>query len=231
MKSPFPGMDPFLEDKAEWSSVHTWLIAELASELGNVVTPHFFVRIEQRVYITVPDRPGDKGVIVPDMFIMSDPKSPADSTATMANAIMTPTLVEPATDLEIHDRYIEIRDVRNREVVTTIELLSPFNKAPGHQGYDAFQRKRRQVMASPVHWIELICYGRENGRWNCSDAAIIMRYSNEAALPARLKCGHLIYATGCRSSACRYATLFPMCRSICRRRLTKFTRAPIMPIV
>ena len=155
MKSPFPGMDPFLEDKAEWPSVHTWLIAELATELGNAVAPDFFVRIEQRVYITALDNPDDKGVIAPDVFIMSDPVYPSSSTTTMAAAIMTPTLVEPASDLEIYDRYIEIRDVRNREIITTIELLSPFNKAPGHQGYDAFQRKRRQVMASPVHWIEI----------------------------------------------------------------------------
>lgn len=155
MKSPFPGMDPFLEDKAEWPSVHAWLIAELATNLGDVVAPNFFVRIEQRVYITAPDNPDDRGMVIPDIFVISDPVHPSDSAMTMVTAIKTPMLVEPVSDLEIHDRYLEIRDVRNREIVTTIELLSPFNKAPGHQGYDVFQRKRRQIMASPVHWIEI----------------------------------------------------------------------------
>ena len=55
----------------------------------------------------------------------------------------------------IHDRYIEVRDAHSREVVATIEVLSPFNKQPGAQGYKAFQEKRIDVMASSVHWIEI----------------------------------------------------------------------------
>ena len=67
-----------------------------------------------------------------------------------------PTLLE-IRDLapEVHDRYIEIRTPRNGEVITIIELLSPFNKRPGAQGFQAFQEKRREVMASHTHWIEI----------------------------------------------------------------------------
>ena len=155
MNSPFPGMDPFLEDTVEWSTVHAWLITEMSSQLAEAVSPNFFVRIEQRVYIVSSDDPLNRQQIVPDVYIIRE--SPAAATAVSASppAIHPPTLVEPVYSLETRDRYIEIRDTRSREVVTTIELLSPFNKTPGHQGFDAFQEKRQQVMASQVHWLEI----------------------------------------------------------------------------
>ncbi len=157
MHAPFPGMDPFLENRFEWPSVHTWLITEIASQLGDDISPDFFVRIEQRVYITAQeqDNPEEKWQMVPDIFIATEPVRQLVEPVVATAAVETPTLVEPVYDLEIRDRYIEIRDTLSREVVTTIELLSPFNKALGHEGYDAFQKKRRQVMASKVHWLEI----------------------------------------------------------------------------
>lgn len=155
MKSPFPGMDPYLEDRSRWSSVHTRLIVSMSDQLADAVAPHFFVEIEQRVYIITPDDPETRVQIVPDLYAVLERQGEQRVSAAASGAIMTPTLVEPLYELEIRDRYIEIRDTESREVVATLELLSPFNKTPGNVGYDAFQRKRRQVMASNVHWIEV----------------------------------------------------------------------------
>jgi hypothetical protein len=63
-------------------------------------------------------------------------------------------LVDPH-EPEVRDRYLEIWDAQNRDVVTTIEILSPRNKAPGTPGREAFLRKRAAVMASTAHWIEI----------------------------------------------------------------------------
>lgn len=68
---------------------------------------------------------------------------------------MTPTLVEPLYELEVTERWIEIRDKRDREVVTVIELLSPFNKAKNTAGRAAFLRKRNNVMLTRTHWVEI----------------------------------------------------------------------------
>lgn len=65
------------------------------------------------------------------------------------------TSVELVFDLEMHDLYIEIHDAQSSEVVTTIEIISPFNKVPGSIGREQFLRKRRAVMSSPAHWIEI----------------------------------------------------------------------------
>jgi hypothetical protein len=64
-------------------------------------------------------------------------------------------MVEPLVEEEVHDRYLEIRDTRTRAVITTIEILSPYNKAAGTRGREAFLRKRQAVLASLTHWIEI----------------------------------------------------------------------------
>jgi hypothetical protein len=69
--------------------------------------------------------------------------------------ITQPTIVTARFPEEIRQRYLEIRDARNHTVVAVIEVLSPTNKVASGPGHDAFGRKRRDVMASPVHWLEI----------------------------------------------------------------------------
>jgi hypothetical protein len=152
MPSPFPGMDPFLEEPGEWPDLHNRMITTVSEMLAERVAPNFFVRIEQCVYITTPD---DllRQQVVPDLYLIRG--SQEQSTGMISEAITTPTLVEPLYELEVRERYLEIHDARSREVVTTIELLSPSNKVPGTKGQEAFQRKRQAVLASPTHWLEI----------------------------------------------------------------------------
>ena len=55
-----------------------------------------------------------------------------------------------------HERlsYVEIRDRRDRELVTVVELLSPSNK---HAGPDREQylAKRMDILNAPVHLVEI----------------------------------------------------------------------------
>jgi hypothetical protein len=152
-QSPFPGMDPFLEERTKWSGVHARLIVAISDQLAEKVAPAFYVDIEQRVYIVSPDDPHERQQIVPDVYLIKEQQTQYAQPA--ASTIVTPTLVELGYDLEIRDRYLQIRDAENHEVITTIELLSPFNKTIGAQGYEAFQQNRRQVMASKTHWLEV----------------------------------------------------------------------------
>ncbi|MFN8488365.1 MAG: DUF4058 family protein [Caldilineaceae bacterium] len=150
--SPFPGMDPFLEDGAEWSTVHAWLIPTLAEQLAAQVSPHFSVKIEQRIYMATSDEQRQQ-TIIPDVYIIRE--SPKATERYAAATITPPVLVEPTYEPLTRHRYIEIRDKQNRALITTIELLSPFNKSPGTQGRNDFMEKRRTVMQSDVHWVEI----------------------------------------------------------------------------
>lgn len=151
--SPFAGMDPFLEHPNLWASIHTRLIVALSQQLADQLAPHFYVAIEQRVYNISPDEPAYRQPIVPDVNLVSAPCSSGMTTPT--GAIAPSVVVEPLYDLEIQERYLEIRDMHSHEVVTVIELLSPFNKAAVSPEFDAFRHKRQAVMGSRTHWLEI----------------------------------------------------------------------------
>lgn len=50
MSSPFPGMNPHLENPVLWREVHKLLIAELARTLNSQLDTRYRVAIEERVY-------------------------------------------------------------------------------------------------------------------------------------------------------------------------------------
>src|SRR4029077_19013850 len=59
----------------------------------------------------------------------------------------------PALDVE-RLAFVEIRDRRNRELVTVVELLSPSNKRPGSDR-DQYLAKREQILGSSAHLGEI----------------------------------------------------------------------------
>lgn len=151
MAGPFPGMDPYLEEPAEWPDLHSRLITAISDALAARVAPAYIVRIEQRVYIATADDPG-RQASAPDIDLV---RGPGPGQGATPAAISTPTLVEPLDDLEIRDRFIEVLDARNRTVVATLEVLSPANKTLGAHGREQFGRKRHAILASAAHWVEI----------------------------------------------------------------------------
>ena len=55
MPSPFPGMDPYLEQPTFWSSFHSRLIVALADVLAPQLRPNYYVEVETRVYTDTAD--------------------------------------------------------------------------------------------------------------------------------------------------------------------------------
>ena len=51
MPSPFPGMNPFLEQNLVWHDFHERLIPLIADMLAAQVDPAFVVKIDERIYI------------------------------------------------------------------------------------------------------------------------------------------------------------------------------------
>ncbi len=153
MPSPFPGMDPYLEDSSRWADFHPTFIVTLRRHLSRLVSPNFHVDIQEQVYITEPDE-DERRRIAPDVFVTVSQAGIAAPPATAA-AITAPVIEEPLPDTEPRHRYLEIRDARTREVVAIIEVLSPGNKTRGSLRRETFLRKREMVMNSGTHWIEI----------------------------------------------------------------------------
>ena len=157
MPSPFPGMDPYLERPGRWPDVHHRLISVAGDQLAERLRPKYLVRIEERVYVSDEDDPG-RAVIVPDLRIEERPgqggrafQRGGEAAVEMFEPIMAITMI----DDEIHEARLEVIDRADRSVVTVIEILSPSNKVAGSRGRASFEQKRREVMDSPSHWVEI----------------------------------------------------------------------------
>ena len=75
MKSPFPGMDPYIEAEGVWEDFHTDLIAEIRRALAALVPERYFVRIGHRAYIVLAEEDGkDLKPFIPDAALLA----PAD---------------------------------------------------------------------------------------------------------------------------------------------------------
>src|ERR1043165_861285 len=61
MPSPFPGMDPYLENPKGWQSFHTQFIVMLGQRLVANLTPRYSVSVETRLYIEAWTGNGDQG--------------------------------------------------------------------------------------------------------------------------------------------------------------------------
>ena len=56
MPSPFPGMDPYLEEPAMWPDVQQRLISPTADALQLHLEPRYYARIGEGVYVARPPR-------------------------------------------------------------------------------------------------------------------------------------------------------------------------------
>jgi hypothetical protein len=154
MPSPFPGMDPYLEEPSGWPSMHHRLISTIGDTLIAQLVPHYLVSIEERVYITDDEDPESRQQIAPDVYIVERAGPHAFSTAETIT-VTPPTIIERLPALEVRDRYLSIYDRKSRELVTTLEILSPRNKAKRSRGRREFMSKRNVVFSTRTNWIEI----------------------------------------------------------------------------
>ncbi|MGI8503661.1 MAG: DUF4058 family protein [Hassallia sp.] len=153
MNSPFPGMNPYLENPLFWSEVHHRLIAVIADEIEPNIPPQYRVAIEQRTYLS--DEEDSILVGIPDVTIFSQQSNQKEHSSTATQVYTTDgiTVTIPMPE-NVTESYLEIREIDTGFVVTTIEILSPKNKKAG-EGRKAYERKRKQVLASLTHLVEI----------------------------------------------------------------------------
>lgn len=150
MPSPFPGMDPYLEDPAHWRGVHAALIVGCYEALNAVLPDGFIARIEERVYLSAVEQS-----IYPDIAVgrRSDAR-PTGVVMTAPHPTDAPLRVRTAVD-EVRERFLAIVSLSEPEqVVTAIEVLSPANKIPG-DGRDEYRRKQARCLRSGTHLLEI----------------------------------------------------------------------------
>lgn len=161
MSSPFPGMDPYLENPVFWPGFHNWLIAALADALSADLPSQYFVALEERVYVAFAPEMGPSGI--PDLSVIAarrghsngaSASAPGDAPAAAASAgVRVLTAAVPVPE-RIHETYLEVRVHPQGDVVTAIEILSPWNKRPG-EGRRVYEEKRFRTLGTTTHLVEI----------------------------------------------------------------------------
>jgi hypothetical protein len=152
-KSPFPGMDPFLEQ--DWTDVHSALVAYCCDQLQDQLPQNLCARLSVRFVL-------EDDLCFENPFCCSNARV-VESRCTTDTAVVgyTQDSIQPDTYLvenraePASQRFIEIVDSQTRSrVITTIELISPSNKVPG-QARDLFLTKRKDCLNAGVNVVEI----------------------------------------------------------------------------
>jgi Protein of unknown function (DUF4058) len=156
MSYPFPGMNPYLEQPAFWSSVHSRLIVALADAVAPQILPNYYIEVETRTY----SEDTELLIGIPDAVVLTktaSEKSPQifsnGSGIALQNRPQTVQL-PVSTETEVKERYLEVRDTATNSVITVIELLSPVNKRSG-KGRSTYEDKRQKILGSTAHLVEI----------------------------------------------------------------------------
>src|SRR4051794_24334919 len=99
MPSPFPGMNPYLEQADVWTDFHDRLIPAIADSLAAQVDPHHIVKITEQLYIHEPPASSRRLVGRADVSAVQGKKRGA--------ARAGATTLEPPMVVEIPDITIE----------------------------------------------------------------------------------------------------------------------------
>ncbi len=153
MKSPFPGMNPWLEGYL-WADLHHELASSIRRQLAPQVKPKYLVRIDTYNYEYYPAEE-EVGIVYPDVAVLKKQpdllREPAAATYGLATP---PTLSFPTRQVvEARVPVVEIRDRGNNQLITAIEILSPVNKQK--PGIEQYREKREMLYSSGVHLLEI----------------------------------------------------------------------------
>jgi hypothetical protein len=148
-------MNPYLENDDAWHNFHEQFPAVAVEMLVPQLGPDYFVKVDEHVYIH--ELPEDRRQLWgrSDIHVGQrlNPPTPSESNGGTAISTAPSRVTLPAAD-RFGLSYVEIRDRRNRRLVTVIELLSPSNKRPG-EDREQYLTKRAEIISGQAHFVEI----------------------------------------------------------------------------
>jgi len=147
MPSPFPGMDPWLEDPDIFPDLHDSLIF-LMKEALNAVLPPGYVAISNRLVWTEEDQRR-----IPDVSVLNGFSADGYSEYDTFPGLVA-LAIEPHPELHEH-KYLEIKTDGGDRLITAIEVLSPSSKIAGSDGQKAYLAKQHEFRSKDVNLVEI----------------------------------------------------------------------------
>jgi hypothetical protein len=154
MPSPFPGMNPYLEQSSVWHDFHESFMPLAREVLSSQVLPRYIVKIDEHLYIHETTEATRRLIVRADLHVagLAPSEGRASAAAQVLEAPAEVTAV-PMVDFERHP-YLEIRDRETRTVITVVEFLSPSNKYAGPDR-DQYVAQRWELLYSSVNLVEI----------------------------------------------------------------------------
>lgn len=149
MRSPFPGMDPYLE--RHWRDVHTRLMVYAVDQLQEQLPGDLIARVEEGVSIDLGD---EFRAAAPDVQVVERPEATWTVEPTASATAVAEPLVVPVSAPYTERRITIVDHASGDRVVTAIEVLSPTNKIPG-DGREKYRRKQEDYIAGGVNLVEI----------------------------------------------------------------------------
>lgn len=194
MKSPFPGMDPYIEACGLWGDFHTHLIEKIYDRLAESVPDRYLVRTGERSYVVLVESDDKQShPFLPDVSLTL-PRSRKKTKKNGGAAVAEPAKeIEPVSmrafvQEEHRETFVEIHQAGNEErLITSIEVLSPSNKRPGTEGWNLYHCKRQSLLLGDVNLVEidLLRGGQRMPKldpWPDSPYTLLVAQANQAQL-------------------------------------------------
>lgn len=157
MPSPFPGMDPYLENPDFWQGFHNRFMTYACDAIQPRLPANYVATLEMRIYVEREFPNGQREERVPDVEVIrtAQPKRARGTAAVAEGAppgIRGYWIYDPP--IERREAFINIRSLPGEELITSLELLSPTNKRPG-KGRTQYERKQRETVDAGVNLVEI----------------------------------------------------------------------------
>ena len=159
MPAPFPGMDPYLENSPIWGDFHNSFLVYLRDAIQPLLPEPYVATIELRIVLDRGDGGnGRRHERLPDLEVLRSRSTDCSPRGTGAALLAPP---EPELGVwvehpisEIREAYVSVFRLPDRDLITSIELLSPANKTSG-PARSAYLRKQRHLLDGNVNLVEL----------------------------------------------------------------------------
>src|SRR5438477_1706705 len=120
MPSPFPGMDPWLEDPDVFPDLHESLIYLLKAGINPVLPSGYVATSKNRIYVD------EDRLREPDVALFSPGNGPNGSgVATLPGMI---AIGQQRVSDPVEEPYLEILSAGGKHLVTAVEIISLTNK-------------------------------------------------------------------------------------------------------
>lgn len=152
MSYRFPGMDPYLENSTIWRDFHHSLAEEIRGRLNKEIGPKYYAGVE--VYSVMEEITiGAPKAVIPDVGLLTQPEEETVATMPVAAPSIAAPIQRQAVAIPTKLRSVRVYATSTDELITAIEILSPYNKTG--EGLAEYRSKRAHLMGSAVNLVEL----------------------------------------------------------------------------